>query len=86
MVELDFTFERRLEFAEEEKKQAIKEAVAEAVENDTMDNIFLILKEYGTIPESLKEKIKAEKSIDALKQWLILAAKSKSIEEFMEKM
>lgn len=82
MVELDFTFERRLEFAEEEKKQAI----AEAVENNTMDNIFDILKEYGTIPESLKEKIKAEKSIDALKQWLILAAKSDSIEEFMEKM
>lgn len=50
------------------------------------DTIIEFLSEYGTVPESVKERIIAERDIDMLKQWNKLAARASSIEEFVEKM
>ena len=48
--------------------------------------ILELLEEYGTISETLKEKISAEEDLEVLKKWHKLAAKVSSIEEFTEKM
>lgn len=43
------------------------------------------LEDYGAVSEALKEKILAERDVEALKKWNKLAAKVTTIEEFTEK-
>lgn len=45
-------------------------------------SILEILSELGTIPEKLHTKIMSEKNINILTEWIKLAAKSDTIEEF----
>lgn len=60
----------------------------EIIEYERMDTIKDcirgLLEEYGEIPESFAERLRKEYSEDTLKQWLKLAAKVKSIDEFIE--
>lgn len=44
------------------------------------------LSELGTIPEDITTRIDSETNLDTLRRWVKLAAKSKSIEEFVQKM
>lgn len=44
------------------------------------------LSDLGIIPEDIVTKINSEMDLDTLRRWLKLAAKSASIEEFIEKM
>lgn len=46
--------------------------------------IFELLEEHGEIPEELRSKVLAQKDMGILKNWLKLAAKTSSIQEFMQ--
>ena len=50
------------------------------------EDILELLEDIGTIPNELSERIRNEKDITKLKQWLKQAAKAESIEAFMSKM
>ena len=47
--------------------------------------IFNLLSDYGKIPEDLKEQINNQKDFSILRQWLKLAARADSIEDFRQK-
>lgn len=51
-----------------------------------IESIFELLEETGTISDDLKEKISKETDLVKIKDWLKLAAKVNSIEEFQDKM
>ena len=46
------------------------------------ESVIELLEELGPVPEELREKILEEKDPDALKNWLKLAARSASVEDF----
>ncbi|MCM1026177.1 MAG: hypothetical protein NC432_07060 [Roseburia sp.] len=46
------------------------------------EDILLLLKEYGDVPPELSEKIMAERNPELLNQWLKIAARADSIEQF----
>ena len=50
------------------------------------ESIFDLLQDYGNIPQDISDRISKEKDLAVLKQWMKLAARSSSIEEFQEKM
>ena len=52
----------------------------------TIDNILEILKEHGNLPEDILARISEEKDIERLKNWLRLAAKANTIQEFVDGM
>ena len=54
------------------------EGKAEAVIN--------VLEELADVPEQLREAVMSEKSLTTLDKWLKLAAKSDSIEQFINEM
>ena len=60
-------------FIKEERAEAKAEVVVE------------LLEEVGTVSDELREKIMYEINSETLKKWLKLAAKSDSVEEFLEK-
>ena len=66
------------EMLREEYDEGKAEGKAEAVLN--------LLEELGEISDDLRVRIISEKDLDVLKRWLKQAAKSKSLEEFIEKM
>ncbi len=57
------------------------EGRAEGYAESTKD----FLSDLGTIPENISKQIDNETDLNTLRRWLKLAAKSKSIEEFIEK-
>ena len=62
------------------------EGIAIGISQGIADSIIEFLNEYGEVPQSLKDRIYAQKDVSLLKQWNKLSAKVSSIEEFMEKM
>ena len=50
------------------------------------EDILELLEDYGEIPQEIRGRICAEKNLDVLKQWLKLAARVASLEEFIGKM
>ncbi len=73
-----------------ERKDAAEEAAKEATKTATLQTqmrcICELLEEYGTIPQSLKERLENETDTGTLAKWLKKAAKAGSMEEFMQKM
>lgn len=47
-----------------------------------IQGIIQLLLCHGAVPGQLQERIQAEKDIDTLKSWVVLAAKAATIEEF----
>ena len=47
-----------------------------------VEDIFLFLREIGEVPTDLQSKIKEEKDLNLLSQWLKAAAKAKSMQDF----
>ncbi|MBQ8813367.1 MAG: transposase [Lachnospiraceae bacterium] len=45
-------------------------------------SVIDILKERGPVPAALRKRIRTEKNLDVLTKWVILAAKSETVEEF----
>ena len=48
--------------------------------------IIELLEELGNVSDKLQTEIRQEKDLNVLKKWCKLAAKSNTIEEFVEKM
>lgn len=63
-----------------------KEATQEADRARRLADIRELLEDHGTIPSGLKARMEQEHSEEVLRKWLKLAARSESLEEFMEKM
>lgn len=55
-------------------------------ESREMGERFRLFEEKGTVPEKLKEKIASESSTENLGNWIKLAAKLQSVEQFFEEM
>lgn len=51
-----------------------------------VEDLLVFLQEIGTIPEEVKRRIMDEKDLNVLTEWVKLAAKSETIEEFVSKM
>lgn len=66
------------EVLELEKKESWEDGKAEG----KADSVIELLEEIEVIPESLKQTIFSQKDITTLNQWLKLAAKVTTIEEF----
>lgn len=49
-----------------------------------VEDIFLFLREIGEVPTDLQSKIKEEKDLNLLSQWLKAAAKAKSMQDFAD--
>ena len=67
-------------------EQGLEQGLSQGIAQGISDTIIEFLSEYGTVPENVKERIIAEDDIDILRQWNKLAARTSSIEEFVEKM
>ena len=50
------------------------------------ESILLLLRGIGSVSEELHAKIMKEKDLNTLRNWLKLAAKADSIEQFMREM
>ena len=51
-----------------------------------IEALLELLEELSVVPENLRKTIMEETDLSTLKKWLKLAAKSSSIEQFMENM
>ena len=65
-----------------ERKDAQEEAIIAITIQNTMD----LLSDYGEVPPSLQDRLAETSNLDTLKRWLKLAAKSDSIESFIQQM
>lgn len=74
------------EYNEEDTRQAIREHEREQgrIEGKA-EAVLLLLEEKGEVPVELQKKIMSEQEEDTLKNWLMLAAKIKSVDEFMQR-
>ena len=61
------------------------EGVAEGRISESKDTLLLFLQNLGTVPKVLSDQIEEQGDLDVLKEWLRLAFKSKSVEEFAKK-
>ena len=62
------------------------EGRSEGKTEERAESIKDFLSDLGTIPQNITKQIDSETDLDTLRRWLKLAAKSESIEEFIEKM
>ena len=53
---------------------------------ERIETILEFLEELGTIPDDLKQCIISEDDLDVLKDWLKIAARATTIEEFEQNM
>ena len=72
------------ESREEGKAEGRAEGIKEGEEKGKADAVIELLEEIEVVPESLKQTISSQKDIATLNQWLKLAAKAATIEEFVE--
>lgn len=66
-------------------KEEREEARAEGRTEGKAESIIELLSEFGAVSSELHEKIMMETNPETLTKWLKLAAKSDSVEEFLEK-
>lgn len=52
--------------------------------DSVMDCVLDVLAEYGEVPEELQRKIRKQSNMDLMKEWLKIAVRAGSIEEFKE--
>ena len=67
-------------------EELLKDERAEGRAEGRADSILTLLEEKGEIPTDLREKITKEKNMDVLGNWIKLAAKAQSIEQFLNEM
>ena len=71
---------------EEWMKSREKQAIEAGMRKGIAKSILQLLEEQGTIPKQLSDEILAQTDAAVLTRWLKLAAKTTSIEEFMQEM
>ena len=67
-------------------EELLKDERAEGRAEGRAESILTLLEEKGEIPESLREIIMDEKNVEILGNWIKLAAKADSIDQFLEMM
>lgn len=70
------------EMLRDERAEGKAEGIAEAV----LEMLLELMNDLGEIPDELRNRITSEKDLETLKKWLRLAARSESLDEFLEKM
>lgn len=76
------------ELLQEEHEEGLRQGrIAERTENiqRLTDLLFSLLKKFDKLPDSLFEKIEAEKDPDRFMQWIQFAAESASLPDFLSK-
>ena len=68
------------------REEGYDEGKIDGVKTGKADAILELLEDHGEIPQEIRDRIYAEKKLDVLKQWLKLAARATSLEEFVGKM
>lgn len=84
---LRFLYEERLKARRDrwaEDEYVRNEGRAEGRIEGTAQSILLLLNGLGDVPSELSKKIRSEKNMDTLNQWLKAAAKAESIEQFIQ--
>lgn len=76
-------FDEIIHYAKEEGYQLGRE---EGIQIAKIESIYELLEDYGEVTEPLKKRLEKEMTPDKLKNWLKLAARCSSIEEFEERM
>ena len=74
--------EERFMIFEEMLRDERAEGKAEAV----LEMLLELMDDLGEIPDELRNRITSEKDLETLKKWHRLAARSESLDEFLEKM
>lgn len=62
--------------------QGVKEA---GIRQGLQDTLKDVLKNLGTLPDTLCERIQNERSVELLKSWFTVAFQSDSMDEFLQK-
>ena len=70
----------------EGKAEGIAEGKAEGKTEAVLEMLLELMKDLGEIPDELRNRITSEKDLETLKKWHRLAARSESLDEFLEKM
>ena len=70
------------EMLRDERAEGKAEGIAEAV----LEMLLELMNDLGEIPDELRNRIASEKDLETLKKWHRLAARSESLDEFLEKM
>ena len=70
----------------DERRKGRHEGKIEGKIEASIENLLELLEELSVVPENLRKTIMEETDLSKLKRWLKLAAKSSSIEQFMENM
>ena len=78
--------EERFMIFEEMLRDERAEGRVEGRTESKIEDIFELLEELSTIPDDLRSRIADEKDLEVLKKWFKLAAKSDSLDEFLERM
>ena len=78
--------DERAEGKAEGKAEGIAEGIAEGKAEAVLEMLLELMNDLGEIPDELRNRITSEKDLETLKKWLRLAARSESLDEFLEKM
>ena len=73
-------------FIQDERYEAKEEGLAEGLVQGKAESIVELLTEIEPVPEELQAKIMSETDLSVLKTWLKLAAKSESMDQFLQHM
>lgn len=84
-----FEYDEEAVFAtirDEERQLGKEEGKLEGKSEGKSESILLLLEEFGCLPDHIKAKTCSERNPDTLNIWLRLAAKSESLEQFIQAM
>ena len=71
---------------EKHRRTLIEEGREEGMIRGKAVSLMTILQTYGNVPDKLKEQILSQQDVEVLDEWLKIAAKVKSVEEFQNHM
>ena len=74
------------EMLRDERAEGKAEGKAEGIAEAVLEMLLELMKDLGEIPDELRNRITSEKDLETLKKWHRLAARSESLDEFLEKM
>lgn len=74
------------EMLRDERAEGKAEGIAEGKAEAVLEMLLELMNDLGEIPDELRNRIASEKDLETLKKWHRLAARSESLDEFLEKM
>ena len=74
------------EMLRDERAEGKAEGIAEGKTEAVLEMLLELMKDLGEIPDELRNRITSEKDLETLKKWHRLAARSESLDVFLEKM